>query len=154
MLVCWCVGVLGVLVFVNKQRSVSWKAHVRWQQRIVMPWSAGAQVHRIAHQLWLRGQKVMARALQSRIRSAVLPAISFGAKPLSAFRNALYAIGLRLVRSTSCAYAYGRWVARSEVFAVDIHPAATLGKGLLLDHATGVVIGAVFKLPAVIGPAT
>lgn len=29
----------------------------------------------------------------------------------------------------------------SEVFAVDIHPAAVLGKGLLLDHATGVVIG-------------
>lgn len=29
----------------------------------------------------------------------------------------------------------------SEVFAVDIHPAARLGKGLMLDHATGVVIG-------------
>jgi serine O-acetyltransferase len=29
----------------------------------------------------------------------------------------------------------------SEAFHVDIHPAATLGPGLLLDHATGVVIG-------------
>ena len=29
----------------------------------------------------------------------------------------------------------------SEVFAVDIHPAATIGKGVLIDHATGVVIG-------------
>lgn len=29
----------------------------------------------------------------------------------------------------------------SEVFAVDIHPAAKLGKGVLLDHGTGVVIG-------------
>ena len=29
----------------------------------------------------------------------------------------------------------------SEVFAVDIHPAAKIGKGLLLDHGTGVVIG-------------
>ncbi|ERM96141.1 serine acetyltransferase 2 isoform X1 [Amborella trichopoda] len=29
----------------------------------------------------------------------------------------------------------------SEVFAVDIHPAARLGKGIFLDHATGVVIG-------------
>ena len=29
----------------------------------------------------------------------------------------------------------------SEVFAVDIHPAAQIGKGVLLDHATGVVIG-------------
>lgn len=29
----------------------------------------------------------------------------------------------------------------SEVFAVDIHPAATIGKGVLLDHGTGIVIG-------------
>uniref|UniRef100_A0A0D6R2Z2 serine O-acetyltransferase n=1 Tax=Araucaria cunninghamii TaxID=56994 RepID=A0A0D6R2Z2_ARACU len=29
----------------------------------------------------------------------------------------------------------------SEVFAVDIHPAARIGKGILLDHGTGVVIG-------------
>lgn len=29
----------------------------------------------------------------------------------------------------------------SEVFAVDIHPGAKMGKGILLDHATGVVIG-------------
>ncbi|KAG2489051.1 hypothetical protein HYH03_012487 [Edaphochlamys debaryana] len=29
----------------------------------------------------------------------------------------------------------------SEVFAVDIHPAARIGKGVLLDHGTGVVIG-------------
>ncbi len=29
----------------------------------------------------------------------------------------------------------------SEVFAVDIHPAAKIGKGILLDHATSLVIG-------------
>lgn len=29
----------------------------------------------------------------------------------------------------------------SDVFAVDIHPAARMGKGILIDHATGVVIG-------------
>jgi serine O-acetyltransferase len=29
----------------------------------------------------------------------------------------------------------------SEVFAVDIHPAARIGMGILIDHATGVVIG-------------
>jgi serine O-acetyltransferase len=29
----------------------------------------------------------------------------------------------------------------SDVFAVDIHPAARIGKGILIDHATGVVIG-------------
>ena len=29
----------------------------------------------------------------------------------------------------------------SEVFGVDIHPACTMGKGIMLDHATGIVIG-------------
>ena len=29
----------------------------------------------------------------------------------------------------------------AEVFAVDIHPAARIGAGILIDHATGVVIG-------------
>ncbi|KAI5674711.1 hypothetical protein M9H77_15075 [Catharanthus roseus] len=29
----------------------------------------------------------------------------------------------------------------SEVFSVDIHPGAKIGKGILLDHATGVVVG-------------
>lgn len=29
----------------------------------------------------------------------------------------------------------------SEVFCVDIHPAAKVGKGILIDHGTGVVIG-------------
>lgn len=29
----------------------------------------------------------------------------------------------------------------SELFAVDIHPATTIGKGVFIDHATGIVIG-------------
>jgi serine O-acetyltransferase len=29
----------------------------------------------------------------------------------------------------------------TEVFAVDIHPAATIGRGIMIDHATGVVVG-------------
>lgn len=29
----------------------------------------------------------------------------------------------------------------SRIFAVDIHPAARIGKGLMLDHATGIVVG-------------
>ena len=29
----------------------------------------------------------------------------------------------------------------SEVFAVDIHPACVIGKGIMFDHATGIVIG-------------
>ena len=34
------------------------------------------------------------------------------------------------------------WQSRiSEVFAMDIHPAAVIGKGIFIDHGTGVVIG-------------
>jgi serine O-acetyltransferase len=29
----------------------------------------------------------------------------------------------------------------SEVFAIDIHPAARLGRGIMLDHGTGIIIG-------------
>jgi serine O-acetyltransferase len=29
----------------------------------------------------------------------------------------------------------------SEVFAVDIHPACSMGRGILFDHATGIVVG-------------
>lgn len=29
----------------------------------------------------------------------------------------------------------------SEIFAIDIHPAATIGKGILFDHGTSIVIG-------------
>ncbi|MCP4323899.1 MAG: serine O-acetyltransferase [Psychromonas sp.] len=29
----------------------------------------------------------------------------------------------------------------SELFAVDVHPAAKIGKGIMFDHATGVVVG-------------
>jgi serine O-acetyltransferase len=29
----------------------------------------------------------------------------------------------------------------SALFAVDIHPAAKMGRGIMLDHATGIVIG-------------
>ena len=29
----------------------------------------------------------------------------------------------------------------SEVFGVDIHPAASIGHGVMMDHATGIVIG-------------
>jgi hypothetical protein len=48
-----------------------------WQGTVALTGAAcgrPAQVHRVAHQLWLRGQKVMARALQSRIRCLCPPA--------------------------------------------------------------------------------
>ncbi|XP_051136096.1 serine acetyltransferase 1, chloroplastic-like [Andrographis paniculata] len=54
------------------------------------------QAHRIAHNLWTNGRKILALMIQNRV---------------------------------------------SEVFAVDIHPGAKIGRGILLDHATGVVVG-------------
>ncbi|KAH6775805.1 serine acetyltransferase 2 [Perilla frutescens var. hirtella] len=54
------------------------------------------QAHRIAHNLWCKGRKILALLIQNRV---------------------------------------------SEVFAVDIHPGAKIGRGILLDHATGLVIG-------------
>jgi serine O-acetyltransferase len=33
------------------------------------------------------------------------------------------------------------YVQVSQVFQIDIHPAARLGSGLLIDHGTGIVIG-------------
>ncbi|XP_057765488.1 serine acetyltransferase 1, chloroplastic-like [Salvia miltiorrhiza] len=54
------------------------------------------QAHRIGHNLWCKGRKVLALLIQSRV---------------------------------------------SEAFAVDIHPGARIGRGILLDHATGVVVG-------------
>ncbi|KAL6538471.1 Short-chain dehydrogenase/reductase sat3 [Orobanche gracilis] len=54
------------------------------------------QAHRIGHNLWSKGRKLLALLIQNRV---------------------------------------------SEVFAVDIHPGAKIGRGILLDHATGLVIG-------------
>ena len=38
----------------------------------------------------------------------------------------------------------------SQIFAVDIHPAARIGKGILIYHATSVIIGETAVLPLVI----
>ncbi|KAL3821109.1 hypothetical protein ACJIZ3_007014 [Penstemon smallii] len=54
------------------------------------------QSHRIAHNLWSQGRKILALLIQNRV---------------------------------------------SEVFAVDIHPGAKIGRGVMLDHATGLVVG-------------
>ena len=63
----------------------------------------------------------------------------------------LYFKGFHAIQAYRVAHQY--WVAErhtlalylqsriSEVFAVDIHPGAVMGRGLLFDHATSVVIG-------------
>jgi serine O-acetyltransferase len=54
------------------------------------------ELHRIAHRLWLDGQRYLACYIQSRV---------------------------------------------SQLYGVDIHPAAQIGKGIFIDHATGLVVG-------------
>ncbi len=70
-------------------------------------------------------------------RGACVPLLYFkGFHALEAYRFAhwLHAegrVGLALHLQNRC----------SEIFAVDIHPAARIGKGIFIDHGTGVVIG-------------
>src|SRR5262245_16687069 len=52
-----------------------------------------------------------------------------------------YRFAHRLWQSGRKEFAFYLQSQSSRVFAVDIHPAARLGKGMMLDHATGIVIG-------------
>ena len=68
----------------------------------------------------------------------------------------LYFKGYHAIQS----YRFGHWLWRqqrqslarffqsriAEVFDVDIHPAAQLGSGIMLDHATGLVVGETVKI--------
>jgi serine O-acetyltransferase len=70
-------------------------------------------------------------------RSAAQPLLHFkGFHALEAHRvaHALWTQGRR-------ALAYHLQDRVSEVFGVDIHPAAVIGRGVFIDHGTGVVIG-------------
>jgi len=46
-----------------------------------------------------------------------------------------------LWRAGRCDFAYYLQSQSSRIFAVDIHPAVRIGKGILIDHGTGIVIG-------------
>ena len=80
------------------------------------------------------------RAVQERdpaCRSCLQPVLFFkGFLALTAQRGAHYY--WRAGQEGMALYLQSRI---SEVFGADIHPAARLGKGLMMDHATGVVIG-------------
>jgi len=52
-----------------------------------------------------------------------------------------YRIGHHLYGKGQCALAFFFQNLISQQFAVDIHPAARIGAGIMIDHATGVVIG-------------
>jgi serine O-acetyltransferase len=58
---------------------------------------------------------------------------------LSITKEELFVLYLRTQNRKPLALALQSRIA--DVFAVDIHPAARIGRGVLLDHATGVVIG-------------
>lgn len=73
------------------------------------------------------------------------PACAYNATPL------LYLKGYQALQAYRVAHYYWRHERQdlaifmqsriSDVFAVDIHPAARVGKGIFIDHATSVVIG-------------
>jgi serine O-acetyltransferase len=70
-------------------------------------------------------------------RSHAMPLLYFkGYQAIQAHRVAHYY--WQLEREPLALFLQGRV---SEVFGVDIHPAARLGSGILIDHATGIVIG-------------
>ena len=70
-------------------------------------------------------------------RSYLMPFLFFkGFHALQAYRVANW-----LWQQGQTLFAVHLQARASEVFAVDIHPAAQIGAGILLDHATGIVIG-------------
>ena len=73
--------------------------------------------------------------VRTRLTAPSLPALQ-GYHAVQGYRiaHALWQRGQRLLASALQSRI-------SEVFAVDIHPAARIGRGILLDHGTGVVIG-------------
>jgi serine O-acetyltransferase len=85
------------------------------------------QVHRIAHELWL-GERSNGSGGERGKKGDDGEGGGGAAATKSGVRASR--VMARMLQSRV-----------SEVFAVDIHPAATLGRGLLLDHGTGVVIG-------------
>ena len=67
----------------------------------------------------------------------LLPVLYFkGFHALQSYRVAHY-----LYQHDHCALAFFFQNLISQTFGVDIHPAARLGAGIMIDHATGVVIG-------------
>ncbi|MBB5353101.1 serine O-acetyltransferase [Haloferula luteola] len=73
------------------------------------------------------------------------PACDSPLHPLMFFKGFLaistYRISHQFWISGRCAMAYYFQSLASEVFGVDIHPAARIGCGILLDHATSFVVG-------------
>lgn len=95
----------------------------------------------------LASQPELARAFRSDL-SAVMerdPATTRYLDPLLYFKGfhalVTYRFAHELWRQGRRDFALYLQSQASRMFAVDIHPAARLGKGLMLDHATGVVIG-------------
>ena len=86
------------------------------------------QCQRIAHWLWKKDRKV---ALSCHHASCCWWVVSGARLVLSPYSVCLCLQMLAIALQSRV----------SEVLHVDIHPAAQLGSGVLIDHATGVVIG-------------
>jgi serine O-acetyltransferase len=57
-----------------------------------------------------------------------------------------YRVANKLFRVNRKELAFALQSRISEVFGIDIHPAAKIGKGIMFDHATGIVVGETAKI--------
>ncbi len=73
------------------------------------------------------------------------PACNFFYQPFLFYKGFLalqvYRIGRNLYHSNETDLSYFLQMRSSEIFGVDIHPAAKIGSGIMIDHAHNVVIG-------------
>ena len=114
--------------------------------------------HRVAHVLWQRGRRRLAVAFQSRCSEVSAEKwkrrVHNGKdlphhnklnklKNLSAQATSLESL---LPRPILRFLDMVRNIASSQVFAMDLHPAATIGKGVMFDHGTGIVVGETAKI--------
>jgi serine O-acetyltransferase len=95
----------------------------------------------------LAGQESLSAIFRADL-SAVMdrdPACSRFLEPLLYFKGfhalATHRFAHELWRQGRRDFAFYLQSQSSRIFAVDIHPAARIGRGLMLDHATGIVVG-------------
>jgi serine O-acetyltransferase len=97
------------------------------------------QCHRLNHWLWRNNRRV--RAMMSASSGHVIIVVSVNGflrwhllSPLNDMTVDVQELAVLLQSRVS------------EVLHVDIHPAASIGRGILMDHATGIVIGETAKV--------
>ncbi len=119
---------------------------VRLARRLARPDMERSELELLLTGLF-RGNNKLIRMVASDMEAIVDrdPACQSALEPLLFYKGFLaisaYRVAHHLWLEDRKALAYYFQSVVSEVFAVDIHPAATIGCGILLDHATSFVVG-------------